>query len=121
MSAYTRQGTCLIDISVDHDVSEPFYIGGEFSLIGIKYPAAWTAAVITFLVSFDGVTYHNLLDDAGNEISKTVTVAQYRELDSSEFKSAIWLKIRSGTAASPVEQETADREFILFQRRYAAR
>ena len=120
MGAYTRDATCLIDISESTTVSLPVYIGGEFTLIGIKYPAAWTAAVITFLVSLDGVNWANLLDDAGNEISKTVTADQYRELDSSEFKSAIHLKIRSGVAASAIAQ-AADREFTLVQRRYVAR
>lgn len=117
MGAYYRTAPCLIDISESTSVSLPVYIGGEFSLVGIKYPADWTAAAITFLVSFDGVTYDSLLDDAGTEISKTVTVAQYRELDSSEFKSAIYLKIRSGVAALAVAQ-AADREFTLFERRY---
>jgi len=120
MGAYTRQSTALIDISESSTLSLPVFIGGEFSLVGIQYPAAWTAAVISFLVSFDGITYQNLLDDAGAEISKTVTAAQFRELDSSEFKTAIYLKIRSGTAALPVQQ-AADRAIVLFQRRYAAR
>ena len=120
MSTHTRTATCLIDISADKSVSLPVFIGGEFSLIGIKYPDVWTAAAITFLVSADGVNYANLLDDAGTEVSKTVTASQYRELDSAEFKSAIYLKIRSGTAATPVEQEE-DREFTLVQRRYVAR
>ena len=119
-STYTRTGTCQIDISDSTTISDPFYIGGEFSLVGIKYPATWTAASISFLVSFDGVTYENLLSDAGAEVVKTVTAAEYRELDSSEFKSAVWLKIRSGVIATPVAQ-AADRDFTLYQRRYAAR
>lgn len=96
-------------------------IGGEFSLIGIEFPAAWDAADMTFQVSLDdGTTWKELLDDAGNAVQKTVTAGQYRELDASEFKSAIRIKVRSGTSSLAVNQ-TADRTIKLFSRRYVAR
>lgn len=112
---------CLIDISVSATVSEAVHIGGDYSLVGITYPAAWTSASITFQVSLDGDTWYDLLDDSGNEITKTVTAAQFRELDASEFKTAIWMKIRSGTSGSPVSQLTSDRTFLLHCRRYLSR
>jgi hypothetical protein len=108
---------CLIDESVNVYVSQSIFITALFALVGIKYPVEWTDAVITFLISFDGETWEDLLDDAGTEISKTVIAGQFRELDSSEFKTAVYLKIRSGTAAIPVAQE-ADRIFMLYERRY---
>lgn len=107
-------------IAVDGNLSAAVFIGAEFSLIAIKYPAAWDAAGIAFQVSLDGTNWEILRDDAGNELTKTVTAAQFRELDSSEFKSGIWLKIQSGTNSSPVTQ-TAARSFTLYARRYIAR
>jgi len=107
-------------IALNGNLSAAVYIGGEFSLIGVLYPAAWTAAGMSFQVSFDGVTYHVLRDDSGTEITKTVNAGEYRELDSSEFKSAIYLKIQSGTSGAPVAQLAA-RSIRFYARRYIAR
>lgn len=115
MGLFTDQLTATISSS--GSVSSACQIGGRWSLVAIKYPAAWTAAVVTFLVSFDGSTWENLLDDAGNEVTKTVTAGEFRELDSSEFKTAIHIKVRSGTAATPVVQQ-AERAISLYKRRY---
>ena len=109
---------CLI--ASGGSLSAPCSPGGEYSLVGIAFPASWTAADITFQVSFNGVVWHELRDDAGTPIQKTVTAGQYREYDSSEFKSAIYLKIRSGTVDSPVNQ-TADRTLTVACRRYMPR
>lgn len=117
MGAFIRTKTCTI--ANGESLSGAVYVGGEHSLVGITYPAAWTAAGISFQVSFDGVTYQNLRDDAGNEVTKTVTAGQFRELDASEFKTAIYLKVRSGTAALAVAQLAA-RTITLHTRRYLA-
>jgi hypothetical protein len=118
MSAYTRAITATIAINTS--LSAAVFIGGEFSLVGILYPAAWTAAGLSFQVSFDGVTYHVLRDDAGTEITKGVTAGQFRYLDPTEFMSAIYLKLQSGTSGTPVNQLAA-RTLTLYTRRYAAR
>jgi len=115
MPVYTNQVNAVI--ANGGSLSPAVELGGRWSLVGIKYPSAWTPAVLTFQVSFDGSTYDTLLDDAGNAISKTVSADQYRELDSSEFKSAVFIKLRSGTAAAPVAQ-LAERTFTLSKRRY---
>jgi hypothetical protein len=119
MGAFQKTLTCTIDVSADNDLSDGVYIGPLFSLVGIRPPAAWDAAGVAFQVSWDGVTYDILRDDAGTEITKTVVAGQPRELDSSEFKTAIWIKVRSGTSGSPVTQ-TADRVFTLYARKYLA-
>lgn len=118
MSAITRDIT--VTIANGQSLSSGVYIGGEFALCGIAYPAAWDAADITFQKSWDGVTYTEHVDDAGAAIQKTVTAGQDRELDAAEFKSAIYFKIRSGTSGVPVAQ-TAARTFTLHLRRYIAR
>lgn len=110
-----------VTIASGTSLSPAVIIGGEFSIIGIEYPAAWDAADVTFQISLDeGTTWKELLDDSGTAIQKTVTAAQYRELDSAEFKSAVQIKVRSGTASVAVNQ-TADRLIKLFSRRYIAR
>jgi len=118
MSALVREITATIAINTS--LSPAVYIGGEFNLIGIRYPAAWTAAGLSFQVSLDNVTYDVLRDDGGNEITKTVTAGQFREFDSAEFKTAIWLKVQSGTSAVPVNQLAA-RTITIYVRRYIAR
>lgn len=75
-------------------------------LFAIIMPAAWTAANLTFQVSVDGgTTYQNLYDDSGVEIvcvSSASTTIVFR--DPTIFSSIALLKVRSGTAATPVNQ-----------------
>ncbi len=79
-------------------------------IIGIEMPAAWTAAALTFQVSGDGTNYHDLYDDAGNELS--FTVAASRMVSFTEDKRSIlsrwrYIKLRSGTTGTPVNQDAA--------------
>jgi len=73
----------------------------------IDMPAAWTAANLTFQVSTDGLTYNNLYGDAGTEYTVTAAAARAIVLDPVDFAGVNYLKIRSGTAATPVAQEVA--------------
>jgi len=81
-------------------------------LIALQMPAAWTAAVLTFQGSMDGTTYTDLYDSLGSEISVTVAAAHGIALDVTAFAGWQWLKIRSGTGASAVNQG-ADRTLLL--------
>ncbi len=80
----------------------------RFSLFAVDVPAGWiTATVITFQASpTSGGTFLNVYDDAGNEVSVTVAASRAVSLDSVALKLAPfrYIKIRSGTAASPVNQ-----------------
>lgn len=71
-------------------------------------PAAWDAAAITFAVSdrLDG-TYVPLYDDFGTEVSVTVSTSRQVALDTNKFLGVRFLKVRSGTAASAVNQGAA--------------
>ena len=80
---------------------------GEKTLVGIVIPAAWTAAVITFQVSTDTVNYYELYDGAGNEVTLTVGAGQFIQIDPTKFRGINLFKLRSGTAASPVNQASA--------------
>lgn len=75
------------------------------ALFGIVMPSDWTAASLTFQVTFDGTTFVNLYDTAGNEITWTAAVSQYLQ----DAAPAKWfgvraVKVRSGTSGTPVNQ-----------------
>ena len=81
-------------------------IGEGKTLCAIDMPADWTAANLTFQASTasDG-TFDNLYDQYGTE--KTVTAAEdrYIPLDDPAFWLGVrYVKVRSGTAASAVNQ-----------------
>jgi hypothetical protein len=77
----------------------------------VVMPAAWTAAKLSFLASFDGVTY-GMLSYEGTEVSYTVAAGDFVTLDPFKFSRVPFLKLRSGVAATPVNQ-AADRTFTV--------
>ena len=77
---------------------------GDSSVIGVLMPAAWTAASLTFQVSVDGTNYYNLYDDAGSEVTAQASTSRCVLLEPKQFIGFRYLKIRSGTAASAVNQ-----------------
>lgn len=97
---------------------------GDKVLCGILAPAAWTAAVLTFQVSFDdGLTWNDYYDDGANEqtlvLGAMAASGKYIALDASQFAGVTWVKVRSGTSASPVNQG-ADRLVTLVSRKFYA-
>lgn len=89
---------------------------GGLRLFGIAVPAAWTAASLTFQVSPDGgTTWVELADDSAAAIAVGAAVSTCSTLDPKIFSAYQYLRIRSGTAASPVAQ-AADRTLQLFLR-----
>lgn len=75
------------------------------NFFGIIMPATWTTAVMTFQGSYDGTTYYNLYDDAGDEVTFTVDASRYVIITSpAKFLGLKKLKIRSGTSGSAVNQ-----------------
>lgn len=77
---------------------------GTKRLARINMPSSWTTANLTFQVSADGTNYANLYDATGTE--KTVQAAASRAiiLDFSEWIGARYIKVRSGTSGTPVNQ-----------------
>jgi hypothetical protein len=83
---------------------------GALTLVGISMPAVWTAAPLTFQVSPDGVTWQELYDGAGNEVTVTAAAGQF--VIPLADPSYLWrgvnlVQVRSGTAAAPVNQVAA--------------
>lgn len=75
--------------------------------VAIVMPAAWTAADLTFQVSADGSTYSNLYDENASTRTETTlkaAAADIIRLDPAKWGWVRYLKIRSGTAGSAVNQ-----------------
>ena len=85
---------------------------GAARLGRIAMPAAWTAADLTLQTSHDNVTWNNLFDKDGGEY--TIKAAQGRSMliPLADMLSVRYLRIRSGTSATPVAQAAA-RSLIL--------
>jgi hypothetical protein len=84
---------------------------GARQLVGLQMPGTWTAASLTFAVSFDGTTYVPLYwDGAEYTIAAAGGAAASLgvSLEPSAFAGWAFVKVRSGTAASAVNQ-TAER------------
>lgn len=76
-------------------------------VVRIDVPIPWTAANMTFQVSGDNATFTDLYDASGTEYTVTVgststsrsVIIPYADLIGARF-----LKIRSGTTGTPVDQ-----------------
>jgi hypothetical protein len=72
---------------------------------GIFMPAAWTAASVSLLTSLDGSTWYNVYNIDGTEFSVTGTAGVFLPIDASVLLGiGMWLQVRSGIAASAVNQ-----------------
>lgn len=87
---------------------------GAQRLHRIVIPAAWTAAAISFQSSADGTTFADLYDVNGEVVLPVASVGASRAVivDPAAFLGIRYLKLRSGTGASPVNQ-AAQRDLTL--------
>ena len=87
---------------------------GTGRLVGLILPAAWTTAAITFQGSADGSTYFDLYDDATERAiaSASVVPSRFIALPIADWLMIRSVKLRSGSAATPVAQGAA-RSIIL--------
>lgn len=69
-------------------------------------PAAWDAASITFSTSEDGVALQSL-HDGGTEVSLPVAPDRSVVLPRDLFRTVRYIRLRSGTPATPVAQLAA--------------
>jgi len=82
------------------------------TLVGISMPAAWTAAVITLSVSNDGTNYASLYYDGTEFTVNEATASINITLDPTVLLPWRYIKVRSGTAGTPVNQD-AERAITL--------
>lgn len=100
----TMLGNTTASIASGQSLSGAVNLEG-LRLFGLVMPAAWTAANVTFQVSSDnGVSWQNMYDASGNEMSVTVGVSRFVALDPALFAAVSMIKVRSGTSGAPVNQ-----------------
>lgn len=95
--------TVTATIAGGQSLSSAVNLGG-LRLFGIVMPSAWTAAGLTFQMSPDGANWFNIYDANGNELSASAAASRYIALDPVNFAPVAWIKMRSGTSATPVNQ-----------------
>lgn len=86
-----------------------------FSLVGLVMPSGWTAANLTMQGSADGVTFGDLWDDTAEYTIVSAAASRLLLLDPIKFLPLRALKLRSGTAGTPVNQG-ADRIITVMLR-----
>jgi hypothetical protein len=77
---------------------------GQSRAARIVMPAAWTAADLTVQTSYDGVTYNNLYNSDGTEYTIKAAASRSILLSLVDFIGIRFLKLRSGTSGTPVNQ-----------------
>lgn len=97
-------------------------VSGEVDLrglivCGVYMPAAWTTANLTFQVADtdnDGNsgTFADVYTENGTEVNVSAAASRYIQIDPTTFAGAAYLKVRSGTTGTPVNQG-ADRTLKL--------
>jgi hypothetical protein len=102
--------TVTVTIAIDASLSDEADLEG-YTLVGIHMPAAWTAAGLSFQVAtISGGTFCDAYDDAGTEVTVSAAASRYIGLTSADalcLSAARFLKVRSGTTGTPVNQAAA--------------
>lgn len=79
-----------------------------YVLCGIHMPSAWTTADITFLAGYEnedgGTDYLPVYDADGNELTVDAAASRHIVIAPAAFAGARWIKLRSGTSGTPVNQ-----------------
>ena len=101
-------------------VSNALAING--SITRIEIPSAWTAAALTFQVSSDGSTFIDLYDEFNTEViiaSASIPTGTVRaiRLKLADWTNLLWIKLRSGTTGTPVNQGAA-RSIVVVTNEY---
>lgn len=85
------------------------------TLVAVAMPASWTAASLTFQASHDGTTYRDVYDAEGTEFEVAAAASRWIALDPADFASAAYLKVRSGTTGTPVNQGAERAVTLVFR------
>tara|TARA_R110000823_G_scaffold10557_1_gene36771 strand:+ start:1183 stop:1548 length:366 start_codon:yes stop_codon:yes gene_type:complete len=99
-------------IPTDAAVPTAFADLGTSRLSRIVMPASWTTANLTVQTSYDGLTGNDLYDSSGDEYVITAAASRAIKVPLIDFISERFIKLRSGTTGSPVNQ-AADRTLYL--------
>src|SRR5690242_19694846 len=71
--------------------------------VRIVMPSGWDAANLTLQTSLDNVTFNNVYDEFGSEVTIVAAASRAIILDPAKyFALGRYLKLRSGTSGTPV-------------------
>ena len=88
-------------------------------ILGVILPTTWATANITFQVSQDNVTFHDLYSDTGAEVAVTVSATGAHAITFDSKGESVapfqYARIRSGVSATPVSQGTAAQKVFTFR------
>lgn len=87
--------------------------------VAIQGSTDWDTADLTFQCSYDNVTFCNMYDDSGNEYTVSVPTTDggdWLSLDPADFVGINYIKLRSGTSGTPVQQTNASTLFVYTRR-----
>lgn len=82
-------------------------------LVGIFMPSAWTTATITFQISRDGTTWYDLYNSFGDELVAQAAASRFIAFSPNELLAARYMRLRSGTSASAVNQGAARTLYLM--------
>jgi len=92
-------------------------LANNLEIIGLYMPAGWDAAAITLSMSQDGTTWSNVYDTSGNELTIQAAAGRYIPIGPAILPGAGFIRVRSGTSGTPVNQ-TAARTVTWLTRNY---
>lgn len=115
-----RSEAVSVTIASGQSLSAAVNLRGR-AVCGVVMPASWSAASLTFQASADGVTFNNVWaqNTAGTmaEVEHEVAASRFVSIPADPFAGATHVRVRSGTAGSPVNQ-AAERVLSLLVREY---
>lgn len=93
-------------------VSGTFDFGTDQRPCRIIMPGTWTTADLTVQTSIDGATWNNLHDVYGTEYTIKAAASRSINLPIADFLGVRYMRLRSGTSGSPVNQ-AAERSITI--------
>ncbi len=106
----------LIDVNY-YDLTTTIALSGSLSaavtlqrrpILAIIVPTGWDDADLTFQVSQDGITYYELVTEAGAAVQLDVVAGKmHRTTSLDQWAGYQYMKVRSGTFGTPVTQSAA--------------
>lgn len=85
-------------------------------ILAVLMPAAWDTAQITLQGSVDGTNFFDVYNMSGDEFTIQAAASRIIVLSPFEFQWARYIKLRSGTSGSPVNQ-TSTRTIVIMTRK----
>lgn len=103
--------TITVTIANGASLSSAAYLR-DYTLVGIIMPDSWTTANLTLQAAFDvpsasSPTYNNVYTTNGTEYTVTAAASRFIAISPLDLAQVEFLKVRSGTSGTPVNQAAA--------------